>query len=249
MVLNEGLVKIGDFSFSRCVSLISITFPSSVTEIGKDAFNKCSTLKEVVLNEGLKKIKFNAFSGCSSLESITIPTSVTEIAFMAFKDCNSLREVVCIEGLPKVECNTFCDCPTLERITFPNLSSRLNAIIHSGQVDVQNKIQQLINRSGIEWLIGGTIYIPNVARSSDMWALVKERVDQIVEWIKYYELREATTLFELALWKARMDQIFFCERDRKKVKMDQVGDTDRHDRGLHRVEVPGPVKDAILQYL
>ena len=37
--------------------------------------------------------------------------------------------------------------------------------------------------------------------------------------------------------------------DRKKAKIDQVGDTDRHDRGLHRVEVPGPVKDAILQYL
>jgi len=31
--------------------------------------------------------------------------------------------------------------------------------------------------------------------------------------------------------------------------MDKVGNTNHYDRGLHRVEVPGPVKDAILQYL
>ena len=49
---------------------------------------------------------------------------------------------------------------------------------------------------------------------------------------KYHEIKEATTLFELALWKAKIDQ-------------------EEHpiSREAYRIEVPGPVKDAILQYL
>ena len=58
---------------------------------------------------------------------------------------------------------------------------------------------------------------------------------QFVNWIKYYELKEATTLFELALWKAMMDQ---AEKD-----------ICVRDRDACRVEVPGPVKDTIIQFL
>ena len=46
-------------------------------------------------------------------------------------------------------------------------------------------------------------------------------------------MKEATTLFELALWKTRIDQ---------------AGDVNGN-RNAHRIEVPGPVKDTILQYL
>ena len=52
--------------------------------------------------------------------------------------------------------------------------------------------------------------------------------------VVYYELREAATLFELALWKA---------------KIDQVGQTSDTSRKAYRVEVPGPIKDSILQFL
>ena len=47
------------------------------------------------------------------------------------------------------------------------------------------------------------------------------------------KLKEATTLFELALWKS---------------KLDQAG-TDPINRGVHRINIPGPVKNTILQYL
>jgi len=101
---------------------------------------------------------------------------------------------------------------------------------------VQNKIQQYINQGEIEWeREGGEIYIPvEVTRRRDSWKGLKQRVDQIVKCIKYYEVREATTLFDLALWKA---------------KIDQVDDTTSLDRDACRVDVPGPVKDAIMQFL
>ena len=50
VVLNDGLVKIGNSVFQRCTSLESITIPSSVVEIGSMAFSNCSGLREIVLN-------------------------------------------------------------------------------------------------------------------------------------------------------------------------------------------------------
>ena len=48
-------------------------------------------------------------------------------------------------------------------------------------------------------------------------------------------MKEATTLFELALWKAKIDQV-----------EDGIYE---HGRDLCRVEVPGPVKDTIISFL
>jgi len=62
----------------------------------------------------------------------------------------------------------------------------------------------------------------------------KEKLNKIVALIWYYEIKEATTSFELALWKA-------------KIKTDISNPP--VDRGAYRVGVPGPVKDTILQYL
>jgi len=72
--------------------------------------------------------------------------------------------------------------------------------------------------------------------SDDSWETTKKQsIDQIDNLIKYHEMKEATTLFELALWKAKMDQI--------------VEDDVFRTREECRIAVPGPVKDTILQYL
>ena len=68
----------------------------------------------------------------------------------------------------------------------------------------------------------------------------KEKLDKIIRLITYYEMKEATTLFELALWKAKIDQA------------DEADDKVNNyitNREACRVEVPGPIKDTILQYL
>ena len=49
MIFNNGLQKIGYGSFCNCRSLESITFPSTLVEIGSDAFNYCHNLREVEL--------------------------------------------------------------------------------------------------------------------------------------------------------------------------------------------------------
>ena len=67
---------------------------------------------------------------------------------------------------------------------------------------------------------------------SAKWNAIKESLGRIVQLIAYYEMKEGTTIFELALWKAQI------ERSDKPV-----------NRQVCRINVPGPVKDAIIQYL
>ena len=90
---NDGLQKIGDRAFSKCRSLERIVLPSTVTEIGIDAFNSCCNLREVTFNEGLQKIECTAFYKCRSLERIILPSTVTDIGYNAFNGCRDLKEV------------------------------------------------------------------------------------------------------------------------------------------------------------
>lgn len=169
-------------------------------------------------------------------ETIKLPSSLAAIGGAAFHGCTDLKEVVCSGGFPKIESSAFSGCSAFRRISFPNLSSRVEDIIRAGQVDVQNMIQFNMNRGIIEWERGGMIRIPaEVTRSRDGLGIVQQHVHHIVKWIKYYEMKEATTIFELALWKTKMDQV--------------EDDIYESDRDGYRVDVPGPVKDTILRYL
>lgn len=62
----------------------AIVIPSSVTEIGRNAFSNFGNIKTVILQNGVTSIGENAFSGCGGLTSITIPNSVTSIGDNAF---------------------------------------------------------------------------------------------------------------------------------------------------------------------
>ena len=214
VILNDGLIEIGDCAFYGCESLESITIPSTVEEIDQQAFISCNSLREVVLSDGLKKIGQFAFQSCTSLQSIAIPSSVTEIEKYAFINCNSLKEVVVSEGLlKKIRSSVFQTCMSLQRITIP------------ATVD---KIEQFafMNCSTLREVVLCE-HLPKISKDAFIGCTVKRL-------IRHYEIKEATTLFELALWKAGFDQ--------KDISSPA-------DRSACRIEVPGPVKDTILQYL
>lgn len=234
VVFNEGLRTIRRNAFCGCIFLQRITLPSTVTEIGRLAFVDCNSLQVVGLHEGLQTIGVGAFGGCSSLESITLPSTVTEIGVYAFNNCTSLREVELHESLQIIGVSTFGGCRSLERFVFPIISLRLNSIIQTGHYPrVETTIDairgDMIVRNGSELFVPGA-----VLRGGSNWNTIKASLDQITSWIRYYEIKEATTLFELALWKAKLDQA------------DEATDI---NRDAYRIEVPGPVKDTILQYI
>jgi len=52
----HGVTKINDRAFARRSRLESITFPSTVVEIGQEAFDNCPNLKQIVFNEGIRRL-------------------------------------------------------------------------------------------------------------------------------------------------------------------------------------------------
>ena len=73
---SQGLTSIGDYAFSYCSELTSVTIPDSVTSIGNGAFYDCSGLTSVIIGNGVTSIGGYAFSGCSGLTSVTmLPTN------------------------------------------------------------------------------------------------------------------------------------------------------------------------------
>ncbi|KAL7526480.1 hypothetical protein ACHAXR_001507, partial [Thalassiosira sp. AJA248-18] len=227
VVLNEGLQRIGAAAFRDCRSLDTIKFPSTVTEIGDVAFRACIILRYVLLNEGLRKIGSSAFCGCRSLDDIKFPSSVREIGNCAFYSCSDLRDVLFTKGVQTIGVRAFDACESLDNIKFPCISRRMEALNQNGQQAMENKINAI---PGVEW-IGGEILISlESVAGGENWETTRESLDQILGLIVYYELKEATTSFELALWKARISE--------------ETPSIDVRDDC--RIGVPGPVKDAVL---
>ena len=101
-VIPNGITRIGDYAFSGCSGLTSISIPNSVTSIGGSAFDGCSGLTSITIPNSVTSIGGSAFSGCSGLTSITIPNSMTSIGYYAFWGCSGLTSIISYIKVPFV---------------------------------------------------------------------------------------------------------------------------------------------------
>lgn len=79
-----GVANIGNYAFSYCVSLTSVSFWSGVTSIGTAAFSHCNSIKSIIIPDTITAIGAYAFFGCTSLTDITIGKGVAGIGSSAF---------------------------------------------------------------------------------------------------------------------------------------------------------------------
>jgi len=139
LVIPDGTTKIGEYAFIKCLSITSVTIPSSVTSIGQGAFQS-TNLTSVTLSEGLETIGASAFNNCKSLTEISIPNTVTTIegsafaltsltsvvipssvkSLSGFNKCESLTSVTLSEGLETIANSAFAGCTALTSITIPS---------------------------------------------------------------------------------------------------------------------------------
>ena len=119
VVIKDGVTNIGREAFEHCSSLTSITIPNSVTSIGDYAFNGCLKLASITIPNSVTTIGVMAFNNCRSLTSVTIPNSVTSLGH-AFCNCTGLVSVTIPNTVTTIEHSTFSNCPSLTSITIPN---------------------------------------------------------------------------------------------------------------------------------
>ena len=138
LVIPNNVTSIGDYAFSGCSSLTSVTIPNSVTSIGHAAFWRCTSLTSPIYNAhcfaymptsysgaytipvGIEQIAGAAFFNCESLTSVTIGNSVTSIGNSAFQTCSSLTSVTIGNSVTSIGRLAFAACSSLTSITIPN---------------------------------------------------------------------------------------------------------------------------------
>lgn len=79
VIICEGVTSVGNYSFSGCENLTSVSCPDSLRKIGEHAFSNCPELNGFWLPEGLESIGNYAFENSSKLGLVEIPKSVTTI--------------------------------------------------------------------------------------------------------------------------------------------------------------------------
>ena len=104
------LEEIGSNAFYGCGSLMSeMKFPASLKKIGADAFRYSAIKGSLILPESLKIIEGGAFEYCSGLTgSLTIPNGVKVISNSTFKDCGFTGNLTLPMGLEEIGDWAFC---------------------------------------------------------------------------------------------------------------------------------------------
>lgn len=115
------VLKIADFAFlSTQITSVNFEEDSKLTEIGIDAFKRCSKLSTVNLPNSLEKLNRGVFYECKALTEITIPNNVTDMGSYTFGECTALEKIAISESVETLGSYMFNGCTALTEITIPD---------------------------------------------------------------------------------------------------------------------------------
>ena len=134
MVIPNNLERIGDYAFSGCKNISSVTIPNSVGIIGRNAFDGCSGLSSVHISDLAKwcNIEFqndksnplgyahHLIINGEELNNVVIPSSVTSISNYTFCGASSLTSVNISSSVSCIGGFAFDGCRSLNTINIPN---------------------------------------------------------------------------------------------------------------------------------
>eukprot|EP00984_Skeletonema_dohrnii_P003027 scaffold1017_cov95-Skeletonema_dohrnii-CCMP3373.AAC.1 len=228
---HDGIIRVGDMAFRNCESLRRINL-KSVVEIGEYAFNGCVNLESVEFGDKLEIIESDAFADCISLKHLKLP-SIIAIYNFAFCCCTALTDIeLSSDRLETIEARAFRDCDRLERIAIP---LKRDLIIYDDVLNEYNQFDRCEHLVTVD-LVGGAHTETVASLHLESWRTEMEeeinrinqvlpntpaddKTDEIQQWMDsvinkmdYFKaehwryVKEAVTLLELALWKAKLDE-------------------------------------------
>lgn len=148
LVIPEGVETIGQSAFGFG-GFKSISFPSTLKEIGFQSFANCEALLAVTLPKSVTKIGDNSFSACTALATIDL-ANTTEVGEFAFAECSALTEVKG-EKLESIGASAFYRCTSLESYVMPETVKSVGGTLFFNATG----LKKLVLNSNIETIGAG----------------------------------------------------------------------------------------------
>lgn len=141
-------VNYGYSPFYSIESLAEVTIGNSVTNLGANLFDYCSSLEKLIIEDGadaldlgstdtfydcpiktlyLGRNLYNADQLPNTLTDVTIGNSVTSIGDSAFYGCSGLTSITIPNSVTSIGLSTFGHCSGLASITIPNSVTSIGA--------------------------------------------------------------------------------------------------------------------------
>ena len=219
---HDGIEIIEEVAFKGCSSLRGVKL-LGVKVIKMRAFANCHGLTEVEFGVELETIEEGAFVNCHSLRSVITP-SVKTIGKLAFANCWQLTDLDLPEGLETIQERAFHNCQRLRRIAIPLKDGMIGANIFAHcpdltTVDIVGGIHNTVAllhlenwRNGMKGEINRINQVLPDTFAGENTAVTQEWIRSAIRRLDHYKvehrsfLKEATTLLELALWKAKTEE-------------------------------------------
>ena len=132
IVVKEGITYIGDYAFTHCNNLVSVSLPNTLTGIGTGAFYGCSKLASITLPDSLTEMDHSVFTKCTSLANVTLPKYLTVLPGSTFEYCTALKTVVIPESVTEIGSKAFRYCSGLTSLDLPDGITRIDNYAFSG---------------------------------------------------------------------------------------------------------------------
>ena len=118
--LGENIKTIGSYAFYDCTQITgSVTIPQSVTSIGNEAFRWCSGIDSLTINNAATSIGEWAFASCFGIKTLSLGEKIKTIGYNAFSDCSGLTNVTIPQSVTSIGPYAFAYCTSLKNITIP----------------------------------------------------------------------------------------------------------------------------------
>jgi hypothetical protein len=219
---HKKIKKIERSALNGCRSLRRVMNMNGIVEIEKYAFFDCNALRDVDFDK-LEIIGYGAFMYCRSLRSINLP-SIRRVGDSAFRGCTALTDAVFGEDLERIEGNAFYKS-FLRRIAIPlkdNMIVWEDGFVtcrNLSNVDVVGVIHETISSLHMEsWKDTMKEEIDRINQTlpgipaSEKTKAIQQWIRSVIGRMEHYKtehrllVKEASTLLELALWKANLDE-------------------------------------------